>query len=225
MSTPRTDEEFKGDENEFGISKATDFAQLKSFHGYSFFGLDELHLIGANVMKRIWQMVSGDFATDVNTTILLPKQACSAIGSAITESSATIPSAIFEGSFRDVYQKAGLMRSVDWIMFLQAVVPTLVFERLVEEYMSSAEQVDAIMSLVIGCTLALQWNIDQNNLAKINTNLHTWHLHMKDKVSTNMYNVNFQYLRHIHDICLKLDPLRSYSIRSAERAIGTLTPY
>ncbi|KAG2214170.1 hypothetical protein INT45_008584 [Circinella minor] len=127
MSTPRTDEEFKGDENEFGISKATDFAQLKSFHGYSFFGLDELHLIGANVMKRIWQMVSGDFATDVNTNILLPKQACSAIGSAITESSATIPSAIFEGSFRDVYKKAGLMRSVDWIVFLQAVVPTLVF--------------------------------------------------------------------------------------------------
>ncbi|KAG2215411.1 hypothetical protein INT45_009640 [Circinella minor] len=95
-------------------------------------------------------MVSGDFATDVNTTILLPKQACSAIGSAITELSA-----IFEGSFRDVYKKAGLMRSVDWIVFLQAVVPTLVFERLVEEYTTSAEQVDAIMSLVIRCTLAL----------------------------------------------------------------------
>ena len=69
----------------------------------------------------------------------------------------------------DVYKKAGLMRSVDWIVFLQAVVPTLVFERLVEEYTSSAEQVDAIMSLVIGCTLALQWNIDQDDLAKINT--------------------------------------------------------
>ncbi|KAG2213297.1 hypothetical protein INT45_012600 [Circinella minor] len=107
-------------------------------------------------------MVSGDrdFATDVNTAILLPKQACSAIGSAITESSATVPSAIFEGSFRDVYKKARLMRSVDWVVFLQEVVPTLVCERLIEEYTSSAEQVDAIMSLVIGCTLALQWNID-----------------------------------------------------------------
>ena len=69
----------------------------------------------------------------------------------------------------DVYKKAGLMRSVDWIVFLQAVVPTLVFKRLVEEYTSSAEQVDAIMSLVIGCTLALQWNIDQDDLVKINT--------------------------------------------------------
>ncbi|KAG2216291.1 hypothetical protein INT45_008864 [Circinella minor] len=43
---------------------------------------------------------------------------------------------------------------------------------------------------------------------------------MKDRVSTNMYNVNFHYLRHIHDICLKLGLLQSYSTRSAERAIG-----
>ena len=71
--------------------------------------------------------------------------------------------------YLDVYKKAGLMRSIDWIVFLQAVVPTLVFEHLVEEYTFLADQVNAVMSLVIGCTLALQWNMDQEDLANINT--------------------------------------------------------
>ncbi|KAG2219254.1 hypothetical protein INT45_009862 [Circinella minor] len=162
---------------------------------------------------------SGDFATNFHTTIL-HKQSMPAIASPITASSVTLPLATFEGSFIDVYEKSGLMRSVDWIEFLQAVVPTLVFEQLVHEYTSSAEQVNTIMSPIIESTLALQWNIDQEDLANINTHLHTWHLHMKNNVSTNMYNVNFHYLRHIHDTCLKRGPLRSYSTRSAERAIG-----
>ncbi|KAI9247956.1 hypothetical protein BDA99DRAFT_591565 [Phascolomyces articulosus] len=167
MSAARTDDEFRGEVNEFGIDKANDFAQLKSFHGYSFFGLDKLHLIGTNVMKKLWQMISGDFDTVVNTTIQLPNRACSAIGNAIVTSSATLPSGIFKGSFRDVLRKAGLMRSVDWIVFLQLVIPTLVFEQLVEEYTYSASQVNALMSLVIGCTLALQWHIDATDLNNI----------------------------------------------------------
>ncbi|KAI9243657.1 hypothetical protein BDA99DRAFT_448935 [Phascolomyces articulosus] len=97
MSAARTDDEFR---EEFGIDKTNDFAQLKSFHGYSFFGLDELHLIGANVTKKLWQMISRDFDTVVNTTIQLPNRACSAIGNAIVASSATLPSGVFEGSFR-----------------------------------------------------------------------------------------------------------------------------
>ena len=33
------------------------------------------------------------------------------------------------------------MHSVDWIMFLQIIVPTLVFEQLVEEYGRDSDQV------------------------------------------------------------------------------------
>ncbi|KAG2215835.1 hypothetical protein INT45_002904 [Circinella minor] len=213
MPQERSNDEFKYGNQEFGIAKATEFAKLKSFHGSSFFGLDEMHLIGANVTKKLWSMISGDFETDVNTTIRLPKQKCLKIGSALVESGRTIPSSIFEGSFRDVSRKAGLMRSVDWIMFLQIVVPTLVFENLVDIYTANSEQVQALMSLVIGCTLALLWEIDDDDIANIEENLHVWHLHM-------MNNVNFHYLRHIHTICSKLGPLRAYSTRSAERAIG-----
>ncbi|KAG2216592.1 hypothetical protein INT45_001980 [Circinella minor] len=220
MPQEGSDDEFKNGNEEFGIAKATEFAKLKSFHGSSFFGLDEMHLIGANVTKKLWSMISGDFETDVNTTIRLPKQKCLKIGSALVESGRTIPSSIFEGSFRgadvvylrsiDVSRKAGLMRSVDWIMFLQIVVPTLVFENLVDIYTANSEQVQALMSLVIRCTLALLWEIDGDDIANIEENLHVWHLHMMNNVDKNMYTVNFHYLRHIHTICSKLGPLRAY---------------
>ncbi|KAG2216487.1 hypothetical protein INT45_001813 [Circinella minor] len=221
MSTARKDDEFKNGDKDFGIVKKNEFATLKSFHGYSFFGLDELHLIGSNVTKRLWDMILGQYG-DLDTTIKLRSSACSAIGKVITESNATIPSGIFEGSFRDVSRKAGHMRSVDWIMLLQCIVPTLVFEQLAETYGAYSEQVEALMSLVIGCTLALQWKIYANDVSAIQKHLQIWHMHMKNKISSNLYTVNFHYLRHIHDIIQKLSPLRGYSTRSAERAIGML---
>ena len=53
-------------------------------------------------------------------------------------------------------------------------------------------------------------------------NLNTWHVHLKDNVTPNMYTINFHYLRHIHDTIKALGPLRGYSTRSAERAIGKI---
>ncbi|KAG2216517.1 hypothetical protein INT45_002651 [Circinella minor] len=175
MSDLRTDNEF-----DFGIKKATLFGQLKAFHGYSFFGLDEMHCIGANVTRKIWDMITGNFATDVNSTIRLHNRLSSNI------------------------------------------VPTLVFKQLVEEYGCNSKQVEAIMSLVIECTLSLQWEIDSEDCSNIKKHLHAWHLHMKNKIDHNLYTVNFHLLRHFHDIIEKLGPLRGYSTRLAERAIGEL---
>ena len=59
------------------------------------------------------------------------------------------------------------MRSVDWIVFMQCVLPTLVFEQLVDLYGANARQVEAVMSFVIGCSLALQWEINEEDLVKI----------------------------------------------------------
>ena len=67
----------------------------------------------------------------------------------------------------DVSRKAGFMRSVDWISFMLYVVPTLVFEQLETEYKKPAPQIKALMSLVTGCALALQWIIYPSDLAKI----------------------------------------------------------
>ena len=54
------------------------------------------------------------------------------------------------------------------------------------------------------------------------SNFHIWHMHMRENVSPNMYVLNFYLLRHIHETVEALGPLRAYSIRSAERAIGML---
>ncbi|KAG2222041.1 hypothetical protein INT45_003686 [Circinella minor] len=102
MSDPREMNEFIDGDKGFGIKKATEFGSLESFHGHTFFGLDELHLIGANCSRKIWLMISGEYKK-VNCTIELPKQICLSIGSAIIESGPTIPSSIFEGSFRGQY--------------------------------------------------------------------------------------------------------------------------
>ncbi|KAG2214625.1 hypothetical protein INT45_003977 [Circinella minor] len=189
MSSPRPVEDFSQRNSEFDIKKKTEFSELKSFHGYTFFGLDEMHLIRANCTSKIWSMISGEFP-NVNSTFELDNTTCKAIGATIAKSTSNIPSSIFEGTFR------------------------------AREYGPYAPQVEALMSYVIGCCLALQWEIDQDNLVNIKKHLQNWHLHMKNEVDNNMYTINFHLLRHIHGIVKALSPLRAYSTRSAEHSIG-----
>ncbi|KAG2216604.1 hypothetical protein INT45_009569 [Circinella minor] len=113
----------------FSIKKQTKFAELESFHSASFFGLDEMHLIGANVSKRIWEMISGSFKNST-TLFELGTTKRQIIGSSVESSANTIPSSIFKGDFRNYYTKPGNMRSVDWVCFLLFVVPTMVYNML-----------------------------------------------------------------------------------------------
>ena len=59
------------------------------------------------------------------------------------------------------------MRSVDWITFMIYVCPTLIFEQLVAEYGPDAEQIHALMSLVMACSLSLLWEISGSDVGKI----------------------------------------------------------
>ena len=83
-----------------GIKKATKFSELLTFHGHSFFPVDELHLWGSNISKKIWQIISGDFNNVQTNMLLLPASRRKAIGEAIAQSGPTIPSGVFEGDFR-----------------------------------------------------------------------------------------------------------------------------
>ncbi|KAG2216728.1 hypothetical protein INT45_013839 [Circinella minor] len=76
------------------------------------------------------------------------------------------------------------------------------------------------MSYVIGCCLAFQWEIDQDDLVNIKKHFQNWHLHVKNEVDNNMYTINFHLLQHIYSTVKALGPLRAYSIRSAKRSIG-----
>ncbi|KAG2222827.1 hypothetical protein INT45_000442, partial [Circinella minor] len=153
----------------FSIKKQTKFAELESFHSASFFGLDEMHLIGANVSKRIWEMISGSFKNST-TSFELGTTKRQIIGSSVESSANTIPSSVFEGDFRNYYTKPSNMRSVDWVCFLLFVVPTMVYDML-ELQLGGVEQakavVDALVSLVTGCAIALSWKIFEDDLVKM----------------------------------------------------------
>ncbi|KAG2222239.1 hypothetical protein INT45_010652 [Circinella minor] len=130
----------------FSIKKKTKFAELESFHSASFFGLDEMHLIGANVSTRVWEMISGSFKNST-TSFELGTSKRQIIGSSVESSANTMPSSIFEGDFRNYYTKPGNMRSVDWICFLLFVVPTMVCDML--ELQLGVEQAKAVVDALV----------------------------------------------------------------------------
>ncbi|KAG2215776.1 hypothetical protein INT45_012494 [Circinella minor] len=195
---------------EFSIKKKTKFAELDSFHGASFFGLDEMHLIGTNVSKHIWEMVSGSFK---NTTTMfeLSNAARQVIGSSVETSTSTIPSSIFEGDFRNYHTKPGNMRAVDWTCFLMFVVPTMVCDML--ELQLGTEQAEDVIDAL--ASLMERYKILLDSFIK-------WHQYMHDVIPINMYSSNMHYLQHIPEMVRLLGPLRCFSARSMEHAIGFL---
>ena len=62
------------------------------------------------------------------------------------------------------------MRSVDWVCFLLFVVPTMVCDMLelqLEDVEQAKAVVDALVSLVTGCAIALSWKISEDDLVKM----------------------------------------------------------
>lgn len=60
------------------------------------------------------------------------------------------------------------MRSVDWIVFLIYVVPTVVCDQLQEQYGKASRKVcDAVEALVKGCSIALLWHITKKDIVAI----------------------------------------------------------
>lgn len=56
--------------------KRTPFALLKSFHGPFFWGLDEMHLFGANAGSKVWSIITDDgqkYQDASNPLFLRPK--------------------------------------------------------------------------------------------------------------------------------------------------------
>ena len=61
------------------------------------------------------------------------------------------------------------MRAVDWISFLLYVVPTLVCDMFEIKLGldQSNEVVDALVALVTGCSLALSWEITDDDIVNM----------------------------------------------------------
>ncbi|ORY90559.1 hypothetical protein BCR43DRAFT_509032 [Syncephalastrum racemosum] len=142
-----------------GIKYPCMFASLPSFHGATFFGLDELHSIAQNIGSHIWKMICDDFGVPSDNPFVLTKADRGRIGLALSASLATLPLGL-DGAVNDLFNKPKSARGVDWIDFLLYVVPTLVFEHLKHKGISQ-NALKAIIKLVTGCALATEWDISE----------------------------------------------------------------
>ncbi|OAD68523.1 hypothetical protein PHYBLDRAFT_172950 [Phycomyces blakesleeanus NRRL 1555(-)] len=131
----------------------------------------------------------------------IPRTSLVTIGNCITSSRPYIPVS-FQGSFDNVFSKIDGTRAVDWLDFLLYIVPTLVVP-----FLSNRAVKTAVLSLVKGCALALQWTLTSELLDEMDV----------------VFRPVQHYLMHIPFIVKQLGPLRCYSTRSMERVIGVFS--
>ena len=60
------------------------------------------------------------------------------------------------------------MRSIDWILMLLFILPTIICDQIIEEHKENArEHVYALVTLSKGCAIALSWYIEQDDIAEM----------------------------------------------------------
>ncbi|OAD69424.1 hypothetical protein PHYBLDRAFT_172669 [Phycomyces blakesleeanus NRRL 1555(-)] len=186
------------------------YTQLSTFSESSFFALDKLHLIARGIRKLVYDLITVTLTKEtkfyythldntLNTTkypFHIPRADLVTIGNCITSSRKYIPT-LFQGSFDNIFAKIDDTRAVDWLDFLLYLVPTLVVP-----YLPNRAVKTALLSLVKGCALALQWTLTSELLDEMESYFKHWH--------------SFLYQQ-------QQGPLRCYSTRSMERVIGVFS--
>ncbi|OAD80872.1 hypothetical protein PHYBLDRAFT_138425 [Phycomyces blakesleeanus NRRL 1555(-)] len=186
------------------------YTQLSTFSGSSFFALDELHLIARGIGKLMYDLITVTLTKEtkfyythpdntLNTTeypFHIPRTDLVTIGNCITSLQKYIPTS-FQGSFDNIFANIDGTRIVDWLDFLLYLVPTLVMP-----YLPNRAVKTALLSLVKGCALALQWTLTSELLDEMESYFKHWH--------------SFLYQQ-------QQGPLQCYSTRSMERVIGVFS--
>lgn len=141
---------------------------LTTFTGAEFFLCDEMHLIGRNMGSLVLNLVfeqdkfkldSADgYAFDL-TAGTLKDRLLLQIYEQMRNSRVCIPRT-FEGHWNGNDSR---IRAVDLQDTLLYIVPTMVFPHLRHE-----ETREALMDLINGCSIALQWSISTLELNKMN---------------------------------------------------------
>lgn len=153
------------------------FSMLPSFSGSPYFALDELHLIGHGIAKHIYQLITVDLSPTKNTHFFYTYQDGSLarsnfpfyikrsdlklLGQTIENSRKHIPVS-FDGSFDNFIGNTEGVRAVDWLDFLLYVVPTLVVPLV-----RGTACKKALLSLVRGISISLQWHLDEDLIKEI----------------------------------------------------------
>lgn len=146
---------------------------MSTFSGSIFYALDELHLVARGIGKQVYDLItvanqpgvktSSFFYTKPDGTkkildypFFVTKKNLKSIGDSITKSRKYIPTS-FQGSFDNVIDKIDGTRAVDWMDFLLYIVPTIVVP-----YLPNTAVKKAVLALVKGCALALQWQLTES---------------------------------------------------------------
>lgn len=143
-------------------------ASLPTFTGAEFFLCDEMHLIGRNMSNLIKNLIfdNDKFKGSDNTksytfrlkSRIRKERLLQDVYNQMVSSREYIPE-MFEGHWNGNQSR---VRAVDLQDFLLYVIPTMVIQHLEEE-----EARDALMNLVNGCLIALQWSITTTELSKM----------------------------------------------------------
>lgn len=161
---------FKPTFKNFGIRSATPFGLLSTFMGTCTFRIDELHAM-SNVSKVFFDLVSDRYNTRYkvvgnaeNYPFELSKRDFQRLKQAMNMSRKYIPVGAFQGSWKgaDQTNAKSFYRSVDWIEWFLYVVPTLVVPCFEDEQIQKA-----VLSLVRGCALSMNWEITEDDLTEI----------------------------------------------------------
>ncbi|KAI8638449.1 hypothetical protein BD408DRAFT_24452 [Parasitella parasitica] len=136
----------------------------------------------------------------------------------------TLQESTFLSSLKDptliLFRKQGELELVDLGDFLLYLVPTLIVPKL-----RSLDAQQAMLKLVRGCAISLKWDISSSDLDEMDACFRVFFGFCNSKINENQLSSSVfkpvvHYLSHISYVCRNLGPLRVYSTRSQERAIG-----
>lgn len=143
-------------------------SSLPTFSGTAFFLGDEMHLIAKGISTLVFNLLDpvknskfmkiGSTKTYTFTLKNSSVNSMDIILKKIYNTRVDIPSA-FEGSWDSA---VGFYRAVDYLDFLLYAVPTIVLPLVVD-----LGARNALMNLVNGCSISLQWNISESDISKM----------------------------------------------------------
>lgn len=132
----------------------------------------------------------------------------------------------------DISQKSGYARGVDWILFLETVVPTVLIEMYEKQEHECKkghrgqekiqEITAALRALSKSCSISLRYSISRMDLITIKNGINTWHDFIEKYLPDFMFTANQHSLSHIMQVIEQQGPLRYFSARPLERLIGLI---
>ena len=100
----------------------------------------------------------------------------------------------------DISQKSGYARGVDWILFLETVVPTVLiemYEKQEHECKKGRREQEKLQEITIAlralsrsCSISLRYSISRMNLITIKNGINTWHDFTKKYLPDFVFTAN-----------------------------------